>query len=426
MKIKTKLGALLLAFILIFSMTACQTEQPAAAAPAPDQPSAPQAATLSDPVGIVYDGVVKVGVSIPASGAGSYFGGQISNAVTIEAERINAEGGVLGKKIELIIRDDELSPEKALTACREFIELGVDCIVGPAYTTSAVATKDVVTEAKVVQILPNVSGAAALVDAPYSFRLQEAEALRLPELARCVDALGFKRVGVLAVNDSTGEEFYTTMEGFLDTYGIEIAAKEYFRIDDTDLTPAMLKLRQADCEAVIVGTGNATPCAYIATANEALGWNVPLMSGGGFSGYTFPELAGRAAIGAKFVAGYMGYLTKIDYADMPTAYARHVQTSIEKYGWRITDSGIKTIKCSLLAADSLVWWAKAVETAGTFEADAVIKAMESQVIEIDESPSGTRLVGGPDHETYRAGSLFCYQWNKDADDIWYLEEVDLG
>lgn len=128
-----------------------------------------------------FDGEILIGVPVPMSGAGAYLGGYIFNAVELEANRINAAGGILGKKIVLKSLDDELNAEKALTCVRQLIADGAVCIIGPAYTTSAIATKDVVTESKVIQLLPNVTGTAALVDAPYTFRLQEPESLRYPD-----------------------------------------------------------------------------------------------------------------------------------------------------------------------------------------------------------------------------------------------------
>lgn len=406
--------SVLLAILMVFFLVACNANEEPVDSTTPETPENQET-----------DDEVLIGVPVPQSGPGAYLGGYIFNAIELEANRINANGGILGKKIVLVSRDDELNAEKALTCCREFIEMGAQAIIGPAYTTSAIATKDVVTEAKIIQLLPNVTGTAALVDAPYTFRLQEAEAIRYPELARFVAGLGYKKVGILAVNDSTGEEFFLTMENYLNEKGVEVVAKEYFRIDDTDLTPNMLKLKQAGCDVVLVGTGNSTPCAYIAQANKALDWNVPLMALGGFEGYTFPELAGDAAIGAMFVTGYRGYLTNVDYSEMPAGYARHVQEMVEQYGWMTTDSGIRIIKSSPMAGDAMIWYARAVEAAGTFDSDAVRAVMETMIIDAEETASGTRLVGGEDHNTYREGSMHCYKWIKNAENMWCLEEVFL-
>ena len=113
----------------------------------------------------------------------------------------------------------------------------------------------------------------------------------------------------------------------------------------------------------------------------------------------------------------------MDYSGMPDAYVRHVTEMVDQYGWNETDSGIRVIKSSPMAGDAIMWYAAAVEEAGTFDSDAVKAVMEKMTIDQQLTASGQDLIGGEDHNTYRDGSLYCYTWQKNDEGMWYYEEV---
>ena len=100
---------------------------------------------------------ILIGFAAQLTGIQAELGVQERNGVQMAVETINATGGVAGRKIELVIRDDRGIPEKAQAADRELIKAGVLAIIGHATSAQTQAGLEVTNPAKVVLLGPTVS-----------------------------------------------------------------------------------------------------------------------------------------------------------------------------------------------------------------------------------------------------------------------------
>jgi len=314
-------------------------------------------------------GEIKIGLISPFSGPLGYLGQYLANSSQIFIDKLNAQGGLLNKKLVLVTRDDELKPDKSVSATQDLLNNEkIVMLLGPSVTANAQATKQFVNEAKVIQMLPTVSGADALKEAPYSFRIQQPDALQAVELAKFIAKAGQKKVAIIAVDDATGKGLGQLLTGELKKNNVEVAGEpDYFKGDEKDLSTRVQKAKDNGADAIIIGTGNASQGALIPKAMAQTGFKVPLYGIGGLEGGSYPALGGDLAVGTVFVNGYRGYPAKVPFEQMPKAYAEHIKAVVDKFGLDQTGQ----IKGSPLPADAILIWSEAVKRAGTFDTDKV-------------------------------------------------------
>ena len=306
------------------------TSAPAApeptAAPAVAQPTNAPAATVAAPAGEP----IKIGLVSPFSGPLGILGQWMQASAQAEVERINAEGGLLGRPVVLISRDDELNPAKTVEIVREFIDREkVNMIIGPSLTAFALATKDLVTQSKTIQFLPTVSGMAALADAPYTFRTLESIQLQMNEIARYLSTAGAKKVGMVVLDDATGAEYMALLPGAVEKAGMTYVGHELFRNDDQDLTTQVLKVRERGADALVVGTGNSAQAAKVIIAAKQIGWDVTVIGVSGLESTLLGQLVGDALDGVVFVNTFRGYQAGLPSAEMPAGYSRHIKAVLK-------------------------------------------------------------------------------------------------
>ncbi|MGB9751829.1 ABC transporter substrate-binding protein [Roseiflexus castenholzii] len=388
------------------------TAAPSAPTAAPVQPTnAPAAPTAAQPAGEP----IKIGLVSPFSGPLGILGQWMQASAQTEVDRINAEGGLLGRPVILISRDDELNPAKTVEIVREFIEREqTSMIIGPSLTAFALATKDLVTQSKTIQFLPTVSGMAALDNAPYTFRTLESIQLQMTEIARYLGASGATRVGMVVLDDATGAEYMALLPDAVKAAGMTYVGHELFRNDDQDLTTQVLKVRELGADALVVGTGNSAQAAKVIIAARQIGWNVTLIGVSGLESTLLGQLVGDALDGVVFVNTFRGYQAGVPAAEMPAGYARHVASVLKLNSIPEPDQrDLSRVGMSTSTADAIFIWSEAVKRAGTLDSDAVKAEIERTNIPADESPSGGDLtISADNHEAYREGSLFFYQWRK--------------
>ena len=133
------------------------------------------AAVLAAPMGAHAADNIKIGVPIPLSGPTAVYGVPILKGAELAAQQINAAGGVLGRKIEILSRDSKANADEAVRLSRELIiKDNVDFLAGTLTSAEAPAVSTVAKENKIVFLAPS-SKSTILTDEkhihPYIFRV---------------------------------------------------------------------------------------------------------------------------------------------------------------------------------------------------------------------------------------------------------------
>lgn len=268
-----------------------ESPKPSASSP---QPSA--SAASKEPL--------KIGVILTTSGPMGGIGSKQALGFNMAVEEINAAGGIIGRKIELVERDDGGDPTKARTAAQEFSEkLGITLIVGPTLSSPALAMMPYLTEQKVFMI--GSHGADAANDPkkyPYAFTGTPWATYQSAIVAKyAVEILKAKKIGILADNSAYGNSAVAGYQEHLKTRGVSPVAVEQFSQGAQDMTAQLTNLRKAGTEAILAGTLGADSVRVIKNL-ASMGWEVPYLGSSDMA--TTVVVEGAGVENMKQVYGY--------------------------------------------------------------------------------------------------------------------------
>ena len=250
---------------------------------------------------------IKFGVSGPYTGGSSSMGVSMRDGVRLVADEINKAGGILGKKIQLIERDDEAKNERGVQIAQELINKEhVVATLGYINTGVAQASQRFYEEAK-IPVMNNVATGSILTkqflppEFPnnYVFRTAAADNIQAPMIVEeAVTRRGFKKVAILADSTNYGQLGLSDLTKALSAKNMSPVAVEKFNIKDIDMTAQLLKAKEAGAE-VILTYGIGPELAQIANGMTKLGWKVPIIGSWTLSMANFIDNAGQGGQGAR-------------------------------------------------------------------------------------------------------------------------------
>ena len=248
---------------------------------------------------------VKLGVSGPFTGGSSSMGVSMRDGVRLAADEINKAGGVLGRQIVLVERDDEAKNERGVQIAQELINKEhVTATVGYINTGVALASQRFYQEAK-IPVMNNVATGSIIThqfdDQPenYIFRNAAHDSIQAPLIVEeAITRRKFSKVAILADSTNYGQLGRADLEKALALKNIKPVAVEKFNIGDVDMTAQLLKAKEAGAE-VILTYGIGPELAQIANGMTKLGWKVPMIGSWTLSMANFIDNTGPGGEGAR-------------------------------------------------------------------------------------------------------------------------------
>jgi branched-chain amino acid transport system substrate-binding protein len=249
---------------------------------------------------------VKIGAFFALSGPAANIGTPTKLVAQMVVDKINKEGGINGRPIELIIGDTESDPAKAAVIAKKFIfNDKVAAIVGPTSTGEGMSVKKIVEEAG-VPIFMTVGGDPVIMGGnfgPYTyvFKSPQRSSTAARKLYGYLKAKGLTKVALFTNSDAFGKDGLGWLEKLAPEFGLALVAKESFGPSDTDMTAQLTKIRNAAPQAIVVWT--IGPVGSIVAKNKAqLGITIPLFQCHGLPDPKYVELAGKASEGDRMPA----------------------------------------------------------------------------------------------------------------------------
>jgi len=247
---------------------------------------------------------IKVGAILAVTGGASFLGGPEARTLEMMVQEINANGGVNGNKLELIIKDSGGNPEKAISFAKQLIEEDkVFAIIGPSTSGETMKIKNIAEEAQM--ILLSCAAAEVIVNpvAKYVFKTPQKDSDAVKKIYGTMKDLGISKIAVLTGNTGFGNAGKGQLENIAPEFGIEILASEVYDKQATDLSAIVAKLMaNKDIQAVV--NWSIVPAQGILAKNmRQAGWDVPLFQSHGFGNVKYVEAGGAAAEGIIFPAG---------------------------------------------------------------------------------------------------------------------------
>jgi branched-chain amino acid transport system substrate-binding protein len=283
---------------------------------------------------------LKIGAVLSVTGPASFLGAPEKNTLMMLQDEINAKGGVDGRKLEIIVYDDESDVNKCVMAAKKLLEQDkVAAVIGPSISGNTLAIMKSFSQAQV----PLVSCAASEkiispVD-PWVFNTPQLDRHAVLKILQDFKKKGYSKVAILTVSDGYGQSGRAVLQELIPAQGMTLAADEVYGPKDTDMTAQLTKIKAAGPDAIVCWGTNPGP-AVVARNRVQLGIDTPLYMSHGVASKKFIELAGDAAQGIVLPAGRLALIDQVPdnhpqkavlvaYRDM---YAKKYNAPVSTFG----------------------------------------------------------------------------------------------
>lgn len=318
---------------------------------------------------------LKIGLAAAVSGGSAASGEAIKRGLQIALDEINARGGVLGgRRLELIIRDDEGNPAKGVTIARELIERERAAVVfGGLHTTVALAQVPVWHELKTPYMGVWAAGTNITRNGRtpnYVFRVSANDDYVDKFLIRyATETLKKAKPGLLLENTAWGQSNEAGLTKYIAEKNLKAVGIEKFNWNDPDMSPQLLRLRSAGADHVLM-VANAPEGAQVVKSRAKIGWEIPMVAHWGISGGRFAELTGELSDGVVFLQTYSFFGPQNERGQAVLKALR------DKHGVKGPEDVIAPVGTAN-AYDALHLVALAIEQAGTADGSKVRDALEN-------------------------------------------------
>ena len=318
---------------------------------------------------VAQEDPIKIGLVAALSGQSAKSGEAITRGITLALDKINSEGGVLGRPLELVSRDDESNPGKGLIAARELVQReGVAAMIGGLDTPVSLAIVPFANEAQMPFIGPWAAGTPITkngAEENYVFRVSAVDEFVDEAITEyLVSEYGSQKPGMILINNPWGESNEKGLMKALEKRGMEHAGIEKFESNDVDVVPQLTRLKENGADGLFL-VANVAPSAQVVKSLDRMGWDVPIASHWGPAGGRFTELAGPSGEKVHFVQTFLF----TDPAHPLFVKLQEMFPEIESLADVTPATGIAN------AYDATLLLAAAIEQAGSTEGPAIRQAM---------------------------------------------------
>ncbi|MDJ0947996.1 MAG: ABC transporter substrate-binding protein [Alphaproteobacteria bacterium] len=314
---------------------------------------------------------IKVGSFLAVTGPAAFLGDPEKKTLELYVEKINKDGGILGKQVELIVYDVQHVADKARTAAKRLIEQDkVDFIIGGSTTGTTMAVVPLVEKAEIPFI--SLGGASVIVQPvkKWVFKTPHTDRMAVEKVYTDMKKEGISKVGLIAGSGGFDKSCLKNAKDLAGPHGMDIVASETYGKGDTDMTPQLTKIKSANPQGVLF-CGFGAPAVTVTKNYRQLGIAAPLYHNHGSGSKKFVQGAGKAAEGVRLPAAALLVADQLPGADPQRQPALDYQAAYrERYGEDISTFGGH-------ALDALMLMKAAMEKAGTTDKAKVRAELET-------------------------------------------------
>ena len=245
---------------------------------------------------------IRIGSFLSVTGPASFLGDPELKTLEMQIEKINADGGVLGRKLQLIAYDDAGDAEKARTFAKRLIEQDkVDVIVGGSTTGATMAAVPLVEQAGVPFI--SLAGAVVIIEPvkKWVFKTPHTDRMACDKIFVDMKARGFSKVALISGSGGFDKSMRGECLKVAPNHGMQIVADETYGAADTDMTAQLTKIKASGAQAVL-NAGFGQGPAIVTRNHKQVGVNLPLYQSHGVASKEYIKLSGDAAEGVRLPA----------------------------------------------------------------------------------------------------------------------------
>ncbi len=312
---------------------------------------------------------IKIGVTQPLTGAVAASGNYVVQGARIAEEEINSAGGVLGKKIELIVEDNKSNPKEAVaTAEKLIVRDQVPVLMGAWSSTYTLAVMPKLQEYGVPMVVETSSSGKITTSCnPWVFRISPTSEMEARAFADKVDQFGIKKADFLVVNNDWGLGAADQFSKMLKEKGIEVGVIESMDAKATDISAQLAKIKASGGDTLFVTTGVEQLTLVLKQAVEQQVKHSIITTGGSQSPDQLLEQAGAAANGSHHLLFFAPWFP--DTAPNPKVATKFVNA------WKAKDYNFAGLTEGFRGYDGIHTIVAAIKAAGKAEPKAIQEAL---------------------------------------------------
>jgi branched-chain amino acid transport system substrate-binding protein len=246
---------------------------------------------------------IRIGSFLSVTGPAAFLGDPEEKTLKLYVEKLNAAGGVIGRKLELVVYDDAGDSDKARTFAKRLIDQDkVDIIIGGTTTGTTMAAVPLAEQAGVPFI--SLAGAVVIVEPvkKWVFKTPHTDRMACEKIFADMKSRGIARIGMIAGAGGFDRSMRQECLRVAGTYGVSIVADESYGAKDSDMTAQLTKIKNTAGVQAVVNPGFGQGPAIVTKNFRQLGMTVPLYQSHGVASKEFIKLAGDAAEGVRLPA----------------------------------------------------------------------------------------------------------------------------
>ena len=259
---------------------------------------------------------LKIGSVLSVTGPAAFLGEPEEKTIKMYVEKVNAEGGINGKKLELVVYDDGGDANKARTFATRLVEDDkVIAMVGGSITGTSLAMIPVFEEAKIPFI--SLGGAIEIVEPvrKFVYKTPHTDKMACQKIFEDMKARNIVKIGIISSTDGFGKSMREQCLKVAKEGGVEFVADETHGPRDADVTPQLTKIKNTPGLQGLVHTGFGQHGAVVTRNVRQIGLTIPFYQNHGVASKSYIELSGEAANGVRLPAAALLLAEKLPDGD---------------------------------------------------------------------------------------------------------------
>lgn len=262
---------------------------------------------------------IKMGAIFSLSGELAHNGVENKFVVDYVVSKVNKEGGINGRSIELIFYDDESDPTKTVLNFKKLVETDkVAVMVGPNGTATGMAIKPLIQKAQIPTFM-NIGGDVVIMGGKFgpfdwNWKSPQRSSMAIERVMIYLKKKGINRIATFIDSGGFGMDGKEHIERLSPKYGIKIVASEMAHPKDTDATPQLARIKATDVQAILAWAFG--PLTAIISKNiKQLGIKIPEIQNHGMAGPVYLSMAKKDAEGVIFVSSKINVAEQLPDTD---------------------------------------------------------------------------------------------------------------
>jgi branched-chain amino acid transport system substrate-binding protein len=312
---------------------------------------------------------IKIGVTQPLTGAFAASGNYVTQGAKLAEEDINAAGGVLNRKIQLIVEDNKSNPTEAVATAEKLTQKDkVPVMMGAWSSTLTLAVMPKLMEYEVPMVVETSSSSKITVSGnPWIFRISPTSEMEAKAFAPMVKTLGIKKADLLGTNNDFGLGAMQEFSKMLKAAGVDVGVQETMDPKAVDFSAQLAKIKASGGDTLFVTTDVSQATVILKQAKEQQLKARIITTGGSVSPDQLIAQAGEAANGSMHLVFFTPWFPDaVKNADIASKFVK---------AWNAKGHNVGGLTEGFRGYDGITTIVAAIKAAGAAEPKAIQKAL---------------------------------------------------